>query len=141
MLKRIKIKLEFLIKNIVDIINTFGELLYIFCEFQEILINKNVFQIISLCATQTLKIFQKINFIIHAKSWYLKITNVCFDLNGGLILNFGLFQKPYFVRKTRQWSVIWIRDMYETSNPCVVRKIIRFFIKSKYLPQLELEKK
>ena len=58
--------------------------------------------------------------------------HMCFDLDCWLFLNFGLFQKPYFVWKTRQWYEFVICSKPQNGT---------FFIKSKYLPQFDLEKK
>ena len=108
LLVRIEIKLELFIKNIADEINK-GSLYSFFCEFIIDIStnskNSNIFKFISLymtADTQTIKTFQKTNWIIHTKSWHSIITNVCFDLNCWLFLNLGLFQKPYFVGKTWQ---------------------------------------
>ena len=103
LVKRIEIKLELLIKNSADI--SLANFYHFFVNILDTSKNSNkykYFNFMFLCAIQTIKTFQKTNWIIHTKSWHSIITNVCFDLNCWLFLNLGLFQKPYFVGKTWQ---------------------------------------
>ena len=91
LLKRIEIKLELIIKNSTVIIDKFGKFYLFF-------VNKTIFKFHFFMCNTNYKKIQKTNWIIHIKSWYSIIIN----LNCCLFLNFGLLQKPYFVRKTRQ---------------------------------------
>ena len=79
--KRIEIKLELLIKNSPVIIDKFGKFLSIFCVYK-------YFQIHFFMCHTNYKNIPKTIWIIHTKSWYSIIINMCFDLNCCLFLNF-----------------------------------------------------